>query len=97
MAKAYWITCYTSIRDAEALAAYGKLAGPALTAAGGRLLVRGMPSRVYDGGINERVVMLEFDSVQQAVAAHDSAAYQSALRVLGNAVDRDMRIVEGTG
>src|SRR5262249_40450889 len=97
MAKAYWITCYTAIRDPEALAQYGKLAGPALTAAGARLLVRGMPSRVYDEGINERVVMLEFDSVQQAVAAHDSAAYQAALKVLGNAVDRDLRIVEGAG
>src|SRR5262252_7195342 len=97
MAKAYWITFYRAIRDAEALAAYGKLAGPALTAAGGRLLVRGMPSRACDGGLNERVVMLEFDSVQQAIAAHDSAAYQAALKVLGNAVDRDMRIVEGAG
>jgi uncharacterized protein (DUF1330 family) len=95
MAKAYWVSAYRSIRNQEALAAYAKLAGPALEAAGGRFLVRGMPAKTYEGGIHERLVILEFDSVAQAIAAHDSAAYQQALRALGNAVDRDLRIVEG--
>ena len=35
MAKAYWISCYRAIKNPEALAAYAKLAGPALTAQGG--------------------------------------------------------------
>ncbi len=95
MAKAYWIAAYRAVRDAEALGAYAKIAGPALVAAGARVLVRGLPAKVYEGGINERVVLLEFDSVAQALAAHDSPEYQQALRVLGNAVDRDLRIVEG--
>jgi len=95
MAKAYWVAAYRSIRDQEAFAAYARLAGPALQAAGGRLLVRGLPARVYESGLHERVVLIEFDSVTQAIAAHDSAEYQQALRVLGNAVDRDLRIVEG--
>lgn len=95
MAKAYWISAYRSIRDQEALARYARLAGPALEAAGGRFLARGLPARVYEGGINERIVILEFDSVAQAIAAHDGAAYQQALRALGNGADRDMRIVEG--
>jgi uncharacterized protein (DUF1330 family) len=95
MAKAYWISAYRAIRDREALATYAKLAGPALEAAGGRLLARGVPARVYEGGINERIVILEFDSLAQAIAAHDSAAYQQALRALGNGADRDLRIVEG--
>ena len=96
MAKAYWISAYRSIRDHEAFAAYARLAGPALEGAGGRFLVRGMPARVYEGGLQERVVILEFDSVAQAIAAHDGAAYQQALRALGNGADRDLRIVEGT-
>ena len=96
MAKAYWISAYRSIRDPQALAAYAKLAGPALAAAGGRMLARGLPARVYEGGLNERIVILEFDSVAQAVAAHDSPDYQQALRALGNGAERDMRIVEGT-
>ncbi len=95
MAKAYWIATYRSIHDPEALAAYAKLAGPALQGAGGRVLARGTPEKVYESGLSERTVLLEFDSVAQAIAAHDSPAYQEALRVLGNAVDRDMRIVEG--
>ena len=95
MSKAYWICAYRSIRDPESLSAYGKLAGPALQAAGGRFLARGLPARVYEGGLDQRTVILEFDSVAQAIAAHDSPAYQQALRVLGNGADRDLRIVEG--
>lgn len=95
MAKAYWITVYRSVRDPQALAAYAKLALPALTAAGGRFLVRGLPAKVYEGGLNERTVVIEFESVTGAIAAHDSPAYQEALRVLGKGVERDLRIVEG--
>jgi uncharacterized protein (DUF1330 family) len=94
MAKAYWICAYRSVTDPESLAAYGKLAGPALQRFGGRMIARGMPAQVYDGGVSERTVVLEFDSVEQAIAAHDSPEYQEALRVLGNANDRDLRIVE---
>jgi uncharacterized protein (DUF1330 family) len=97
MAKAYWIAAYRAVRDPQALAAYGKLALPALEAAGGRFLVRGTPARVYEGGLRERTVLIEFESVEQAVAAHESPAYQEALRLLGSAVDRDLRIVEGIG
>jgi uncharacterized protein (DUF1330 family) len=93
MAKAYWIALYRSIRDEEALAAYAKLAGPALQSAGGRFLARGLPAQVYEGGLGRRTVLIEFDSVAQAIAAHDSPAYQQALRALGNGVDRDLRII----
>jgi uncharacterized protein (DUF1330 family) len=97
MPKAYWISAYRSVNDPEALAAYAKLAGPALTGAGGRFLARGVPAQVYESGLTERTVLVEFDSVAQAIAAHDSPAYQEALRALGNAVDRDLRIIEGVG
>lgn len=97
MAKAYWISVYRAVRDEKALAAYAKLAGPALEAAGGRFLARGLPARLYEGGSNQRTVIIEFDSVAQAIAAHDSPAYQQALQALGGGADRDMRIVEGVG
>ena len=96
MAKAYWISAYRSIRDPEALAAYAKLAGPALLAAGGRILPRGVPAHVYESGVAQRTVLIEFDSVAQAIAAHDSPEYQRALAALGKGADRDMRIVEGS-
>ena len=95
MAKAYWIAFYRSVKNPEALAAYAKLAGPAIQGAGGRFIVRGAPAKVYESGLNQRAVVIEFDSLQQAMAAHDSAGYQAALKVLGDAVERDMRIVEG--
>jgi uncharacterized protein (DUF1330 family) len=95
MAKAYWITSYRAIRDPGALAAYAKLALPALQAGGGRFLARGLPARVYESGLDERTVLIEFDSVAQAIAAHDSPGYQQALRALGDGADRDLRIVEG--
>jgi uncharacterized protein (DUF1330 family) len=95
MAKAYWVVCYRAIKNPDKLAAYAKLAGPAIQAAGGRFLVRGSPAKTYEGGLNQRTVVTEFESVAKAIAAHDSPGYQEALRVLGDAVERDMRIVEG--
>lgn len=95
MAKAYWVAFYRSVKNPDALAAYAKLAGPAIQAAGGRFLARGNPARTYEAGLNQRVVVLEFESLAKAIAVHDSPAYQEALRVLGNAVEREIRIVEG--
>ena len=95
MAKAYWVATYRSISNPEALAAYAKLAGPAIQAAGGRFLARGTAAKAYEAGVVQRVVIVEFDSVAKATAAHDSTAYQEALKALGRGADRDMRIVEG--
>lgn len=97
MAKAYWISFYRAVHDPEKLAAYGKLAGPAIQAAGGRFLARGTAAHAYEAGILQRTVLVEFPSVAAAVACHESPAYQEALRALGEgSVDRDLRIVEGT-
>jgi uncharacterized protein (DUF1330 family) len=93
MTKAYWVSTYRSISKPEAVAAYARLAGPALTAAGGRFLARGAPERVWEKGVHERTVLILFDSVEQAVAAHDSPAYQEALAALGDGAERDIRIV----
>jgi uncharacterized protein (DUF1330 family) len=95
MAKSYWVATYRSVSNPEALAGYAKLAGPAISAAGGRFLARGTAVKAYEAGLLQRVVIVEFDSVEKAVAAHDSAGYQAALKILGTAVDRDLRIVEG--
>jgi len=98
MAKAYWIAFYRSIKNADALAAYAKLAGPAIQAAGGKFLARGGTAKTYEAGLNQRVVVIEFESVEKAIAAHDGTGYQEALKALGkDAVERDMRIVEGVG
>jgi uncharacterized protein (DUF1330 family) len=95
MAKAYWVSTYFSVSDPNALGEYAKLAGPALAAAGGRFLARGNAAKAYEKGLKERVVIIEFDSVEKAAAAHDGPGYQAALKLLGNAAQRDLRIVEG--
>jgi uncharacterized protein (DUF1330 family) len=96
MSKAYWIAAYRKINDADALAAYGKLAGPAIQGGGGRFVARGVPAQVYEHGLSERTVVIEFDSIEQAIATHDSPAYQEALSALGGGADRDIRIVEAS-
>ena len=94
MAKVYWVATYRSVRDPAALEAYAKLAGPAIWDAGGRNLVRGMPAKVLEDGLNQRTVVIEFDSIAAAMAAYESPAYKAALKVLGDGAVRDIRIVE---
>ena len=94
MPKAYFVATYRSVSNPDALAEYAKLAGPAMTGAGGRFLARGNAAKAYEKGLLQRVVVIEFDSVEKAVAAHDSPGYQAALKVLGNAAERGIRIVE---
>lgn len=95
MPKAYWISTYRAVHDAAKLAAYAQLAGPSITAGGGRFLARGEPAKVYEQGLMQRTVLIEFDSVAQAIATHDSPGYQAALAALADGAEREIRIVEG--
>jgi len=95
MPKGYWVTCYRSISDPQKLAAYAKLAPAATAPFGGRYLVRGNPASTFEAGLKERIVISEFPSVERAVAAYNSPAYQDALKALGDGAMRDIRIVEG--
>jgi uncharacterized protein (DUF1330 family) len=96
MPKAYWVVTYRRIENPAAWEAYAKVAVPAIEKAGGRFLALGLPKKIWEAGQNERVVLIEFDSLAQAVACHDTPAYRAALRLLGTGnVERDMRVVEG--
>lgn len=95
MPKGIWVAVYKSVSNPDALAEYAKLAGPAIAANGGKFVARGMPAKVYESGINQRTVIIEFPSVEAAIKAHDSDGYQAALKTLGKAVDREIRIIEG--
>lgn len=97
MPKAYWVVTYRSITNPAAWEAYAKVAVPAIKNAGGRFLALAQPTKVYESGMNQRVVLIEFDTIEEAIACHDTAAYKEALRLLGSGnVDRDLRIVEGS-
>jgi uncharacterized protein (DUF1330 family) len=95
MAKGYWIACYREVSDPAKLAAYAKLAGPAIEQGGGRFLARGVAAHAYEAGVAERTVVIEFESVAKAVAVHDSATYQAALAALAGGAVRDLRIIAG--
>ena len=95
MPKAYWITCYREISDPAKLAAYAKIGAPAIEAAGGRFIARGIAAHVFEAGLKERTVVIEFASVEAAIAAHNTPAYQEALKALDGGAIRDLRIVPG--
>lgn len=95
--KAYWITFYRSISDPDALAAYAALAVPAIEAGGGRILARGLAAEAFEGGLRERTVLVEFDSLERARRTYESPAYQAAVAKLAGKAERDLRLVEGVG
>jgi uncharacterized protein (DUF1330 family) len=95
MKKGYWVVAYRSISDQTVLTEYGKLAGPAVAAFGGKAIVRTNDVTPVESGLKQRTTIIEFESFEKAVAAHDSPAYRHAATVLGSAAERDFRIVEG--
>jgi len=98
MPKAYWVVTYRSIKNPNAWKAYAKLALPAIEASGGSFLALNDPAKTYESGMNERVVLIEFPSLEKALACHDTPAYKEALKALGTGnVERDIRVVEGKG
>lgn len=95
MAKAYWIAFYREIKDPDKLAAYGKLATPAIVAGGGTVLARGNAPYAFEAGLKERTVLIEFPDMETALATHESPAYREAVAALGNGAIRDLRFIEG--
>jgi len=95
MAKGYWICFYRSISNPAAIAEYAKLALPAIAAGGGRALARGNPAGAFEAAKNERTVVIEFDTVEQALATYQGKDYQAARKLLDGAAERDIRIIEG--
>ena len=93
MAKGYWITCYRAVTDEATLTNYARLARPAIEAHGGRFLARGIPVKAYEFGLNQRLVIIEFESVKKAIEAYESPEYQAALAILKDSAERDVRII----
>jgi len=96
MKKGYWVVCYRSVSNESALKQYGELAILAIQAGGGRALVRTADEvEPRESGLKQRVVVMEFESFEKAIATYNSPAYQAALKALGSGAERDFRIVEG--
>ena len=95
MKKGYWVVAYRSVSDEAALKEYGKLAMPAIEAGGGRTLIRTSEVEPREAGVKQRIVVMEFESLEKAIATYNSSAYKAALKALGSGAERDFRIVEG--
>jgi len=93
--KGYWVVCYKSVSNPGAVSEYAKLAGPAVEALGGRVIVAGMPANIHEAGVSQIAVVVEFESLEKAIAAYESHLYKPALKLLDNAAERDFRVVEG--
>ena len=96
MAKGYWVVAYRSVSNEAVLKHYGELAGPAIAAGGGKMIIRTADAiEPRESGLKQRTVVTEFESFEKALATYNSPAYEAARKVLGSAADRDFRIVEG--
>jgi uncharacterized protein (DUF1330 family) len=95
MPKGYWIITFRAVRDSSKLDRYIELAAPVLAAAGVRFVVRGMPARVYEAGLQERTVVIEFENLEKAIAVYESAQYQESVEALGDGAERDLRVIAG--
>ena len=93
--KGYWVVCYKSVSNPATVSEYAKLAATALEALGGRVIVGGKPAKTHEAGVDQLAVIVEFESLERAMAAYESDLYRTALKVLDNAAQRDFRIIEG--
>jgi uncharacterized protein (DUF1330 family) len=94
MSKIYQVVTYIEINDEAAMARYAALAGPAITASGGRFISRGPPVGTQEDGKITRTVIIEWDDLGTAQRGFASVGYQKALAELGNTTKRDIRYLE---
>lgn len=75
---------------------YKRLAQACVQRHGGRYLVRGGSAEVLEGGwAPHRLVVLEFPTLEQARAFHDSADYRAARAARDGAAQMNMVVVAG--
>ena len=93
---AAYVIVDVEVTDPELMGEYRKLVGPTLEQYGGRFLVRGGQYEVLEGDWRaQRVVVLEFDSVERAKQWHDSEEYREPKRMRQQAGKTNMIVVEG--
>lgn len=94
MPKAYWIA-HVDVHDPERYKDYVTTAAPAMQRHGARFLARGGPFQDMEGEARARNVVIEFSSMEEALACYNSPEYQEAKRVRQEVSDAEILIVEG--
>lgn len=91
-----YIITNAEIFDADAYGEYGKDAPAAIAKFGGEFLTRGGAAEILEGNWQpHRIVVVKFDTVDDAKAMYNSPEYQSARKKREGAADFNMIVVEG--
>jgi uncharacterized protein (DUF1330 family) len=84
------------VHDPEQYGEYRQLSGPSVAQYGGRFVVRGGQASNLEGAWEpKRVVVLQFDTVEQARTWYDSPEYRAARAIRERASRAEAIIVEG--
>lgn len=94
MAKGYWVV-NVDVTDIDAYKDYRAFVEPFLAAHAGRFVIRGGQADVVEGSVLPRVVVVEFPSYDDAVAAYRSAEYAEGKKKRLSAGAANFAIVEG--
>lgn len=93
---AAYVIVEVSIHDPKAYEAYKKLTPAAIAAYDGRFIVRGGPCETLEGSWKpERIVVLEFPTMERAREWWSSDTYAEARAIRQRAASTKMIVVEG--
>ena len=94
---AAYLMAEAKVTDPAAYETYKRLAQVAIAQYGGRYLVRGGAVDVLEGQWTppQRLVLVEFPSVEQAKKFYDSPEYRAARDARATAADMNMLVVAG--
>jgi uncharacterized protein (DUF1330 family) len=76
---AYVLAESLEVTDPDTMAQYGKLARESIAQYGGKVLAAGPPETVEGDWKPNRLVLIEFDSMDKLKTWYDSPEYQAAL------------------
>jgi uncharacterized protein (DUF1330 family) len=94
MKKAYWVGI-VDVKNHDEYSKYVEIAGPALIKAGAKILSRGGKIVHLEGKKINRLVVIEFPSMDEAEIFYQSKEYKKGLKFLNSDVcDRFLNIAE---
>ena len=95
-AKGY-VVAEVKTSDPEAMAHYRELSAAAVQHYGGRFIVRGGAAEILEGKWTppQRIVIVEFDSVEQARHFYDSPEYRLAREARKEIAEMNMLLISG--
>jgi uncharacterized protein (DUF1330 family) len=93
MPKAYWIA-RVDVRDPETYKKYVETAKPAFVRHQAKFLARGGRTEVLEGKARARNVIIEFPSMEEALACYNSPDYTAARAIRQTVSDGEFVLVE---